>query len=428
MVRAAGGEAAMRLILGLVLAFLWAGTALAQPRLALVIGNQDYANVPKLRNATADAQAVAAVLRERGFEVTEGLNLDRRALLRTFEEFRAKVRAGSVVVFYYAGHGVQVDGANYLLPVDIERRSERDAAYDALSLNLVTEKLAAQNSARERGLNLLIIDACRDNPFRFSRGGDGNGLAAKPASGLMTLYAAGTGQSALDRLSADDPDPNGVFTRFLLRAMRTPGLAVREMATRVKLDVAQAARSAGQQQLPAFYDEAEGDFTFTPGPAAPAMPAAVAAAPPPLTAPDRPVAMSPSTPAPAAPRQPAPGTLPLEAASLRNLACRGVYPHPQYGPVSIGLRFDELGNVRGYELASGAHRLDRLEGGLFREALTRQSNAGELQLGDGQHCQNGTGCRFHPIMMREIRQLPDGEVDVTGSVGVGPLRSELTFR
>ena len=248
MVRAAGGEAAMRLILGLVLAFLWAGTALAQPRLALVIGNQDYANVPKLRNATADAQAVAAVLRERGFEVTEGLNLDRRALLRTFEEFRAKVRAGSVVVFYYAGHGVQVDGANYLLPVDIERRSERDAAYDALSLNLVTEKLAAQNSARERGLNLLIIDACRDNPFRFSRGGDGNGLAAKPASGLMTLYAAGTGQSALDRLSADDPDPNGVFTRFLLRAMRTPGLAVREMATRVKLDVAQAARSARQTQ------------------------------------------------------------------------------------------------------------------------------------------------------------------------------------
>ena len=265
----------MRLVLGLLLGVLCAGMASAQqPRLALVIGNQDYANVPKLRNAAADAQAMAALLRERGFDVTERLNLDRRNLLRSFEDFRAKVRAGSVVVFYYAGHGVQVDGANYLLPVDIERRSERDAAYDALALNTVMEKLTAQNSRGEHGLNLLILDACRDNPFRFTRGGDGNGLAAKPAAGLMTLYAAGSGQTALDRLGAEDSDPNGVFTRILLRAMRTPGLPVRRMAEQVKMEVARAARGVGQEQVPAFYDEAEGDYVFTPGetPAAAVLP------------------------------------------------------------------------------------------------------------------------------------------------------------
>lgn len=259
----------MRLLLAVLWIVFWTLPAAAQgqQRLALVIGNQNYAQVRRLDNALADARAVAATLRERGFQVTDRYDLDRVGMLREFDTFRRRIVSGSVVVFYFAGHGVALDGTNYLLPVDIARESEEMARYNALPLESVMDALATQNNRSEHGLNLLIIDACRDNPFRnFTRsGGARAGLSTKPGAGLMMLYAAASGQAALDKLDEADRDPNGVFTRTLLKAMRTPGLGVRAMAEQVQREVGAL---SGRRQVPAFYSEALGDYVFTPGVAA----------------------------------------------------------------------------------------------------------------------------------------------------------------
>lgn len=261
--------------------------ALAQPRaeppagqrrVALVIGNQEYRHVARLQNARADAQAFAATLRERGFEVFEGLDLSRIEMNRLFTRFEAALAAGTIAVFYYAGHGVQVGGANLLLPVDIQAQTEREAMDDAIALPALMERMASVNGRRGGGFNLLIVDACRDNPFQATGRAIGStrGLATAGSSGVMVLYAAGTNQQALDRLGPADRDPNGLFTRTLLREIRRPGLPVRELVGRVRTEVAEAARTVGHEQIPAIYDEAVGDFVFTPAsltaPTAPPVP------------------------------------------------------------------------------------------------------------------------------------------------------------
>lgn len=274
----------------LLLVLLMAAPAWAQGagapgvrRIALVIGNQDYRHVARLQNARADAQAFAATLRERGFEVFEGFDLDRSQMNRLFTRFEAALAAGTVGVFYYAGHGVQLGGGNVLLPVDIQAQTEREALDDGIPLPLLMERMASANNRRGGGLNLLIVDACRDNPFQNTGRAIGTtrGLVASGSSGVMVLYAAGTNQQALDRLGPDDRDPNGLFTRTLLRTIRQPGLPVREVVSRVRNEVAEAARRVGHEQIPAIYDEAVGDFVFTPA----AVVATAPVAPPPPAAP-----------------------------------------------------------------------------------------------------------------------------------------------
>ncbi len=261
-------------------------------RVALVIGNQDYRHVGKLQNAVADARAMAEMLRSRNFEVVEGYDLDRGQMNRLFNRFESSMSAGAVAVLYFAGHGVQVGGINVLVPVDMQPENERDLLDDGVPMPTLMERMAAVNGRRDGGLNLLIIDACRDNPFRAAGRSLGvtRGLAAGGAAGAMVIYAAASNQRALDKLGPNDPDPNGVFTRTLLRAMAVPGLPVRDMVARVRQEVAQAARGMGQEQTPAVYDEAEGDYIFSPG-AANAQTLAVAAppagAPAPAAAPDR---------------------------------------------------------------------------------------------------------------------------------------------
>ena len=279
---------------------LWAHPAAAQApaagptrRVALVIGNQEYRHVSKLENAVADARAMAAMLRSRNFEVVDGYDLDRSQMNRLFNRFEASMTPGAVAVLYVAGHGVQVGGTNVLVPVDMQPENERDLLDDGIPMTALMERMAGVNGRRDGGLNLLIIDACRDNPFRATGRNLGvtRGLAAGGAAGAMVIYAAASNQRALDKLGAADRDPNGVFTRTLLRAMATPGLPVREMVARVRQEVAQAARSVGYEQTPAVYDEAEGDYVFSPGAAnaqtlAVTTPTGPAATPVPAT-PDR---------------------------------------------------------------------------------------------------------------------------------------------
>src|SRR5262249_12173684 len=136
------------------------GASAAPPRFALVIGNSDYPNAP-LRNPVHDAQAVAAKLKELGFSVTLLTNAELRAMERAIVKFGEELKTGGVGLFYYAGHGMQVKGKNYLVPVEATLEQEAAVRIETVDVDLVTEQMLAANN----GLNLIILDACRNNPF-----------------------------------------------------------------------------------------------------------------------------------------------------------------------------------------------------------------------------------------------------------------------
>ena len=233
----------------------------AAARLALVVGNDNYQTIGKLQNARADADTMADAFKQAGYAVTLRKDRNLRDFKDDVREFRSKIRGGDEVVLFYSGHGVALGAANYLLPVDVRDQSEAQIVDDALALNDVLAQLGEANPA----LTLAIIDACRDNPFP-PRGGKSiatRGLAtAAPATGQMVIYAAGNGQKALDRLSTNDPVKNGVFTRAFVAEMKTPNLPIDRVLKAVRTRVSAAARSIGHTQVPAIYDQVEGDFYF----------------------------------------------------------------------------------------------------------------------------------------------------------------------
>lgn len=234
----------------------------AERRVALVIGNDAYRTVSKLERAARDARAMGAELRRLGFEVLVHANLDRRGMNLAIGELVDKVGGGGVAVLFFAGHGVQVSGANYLLPVDITVGRADDLADEAIDLGRVMDRLA-QAKAK---FTLLIVDACRDNPFPKVAGraiGGGRGLTIPSApDGLMVVYSAGINEQALDKLSDADKDPNGVFTREFIKQLRVPGRRVDDMVRRVRSAVREQALKIGHAQNPAIYDQSSGDFYF----------------------------------------------------------------------------------------------------------------------------------------------------------------------
>lgn len=246
------------------IALLLALTCLALPaqakRLALVIGNDSYQSVPDLRNARADARAVARALEAAGFDVTLKTDLNERAFLAALRDLRKNMQGGDDVVIYYAGHGVQISGGNYLLPTDIASDTEDQVKDESIPLQRVLEDLQEQKAR----FTLAIIDACRDNPFKGKgRNIGGRGLQpVNPATGQMVLYSAGAGQQALDRLSDHDRDPNGLFTRILLKEINRPGLSADRMLRSVRDQVVHLAKSANHDQVPALYDQTIGEFHF----------------------------------------------------------------------------------------------------------------------------------------------------------------------
>ena len=250
------------IILGLM---LWTqGLAhAAEKRIALVIGNDNYHGFAPLKNARADARAVAEKLRSLGFDVTLQLDVDAKTALRAVRLFKSQVNGGDEAVFYFSGHGVQLDAANYLLPVDIAAENIDQVKDDALALQRVLDDLREQKAR----FSLAIIDACRDNPFKgTSKAFGGRGLApTTTATGQMVLYSAGAGQQALDRLDGNDHDPNGLFTRVLLKEIDKPGVSVDRVLRNVRDTVVRLAKSVGHDQVPALYDQTVGDFFFSPG-------------------------------------------------------------------------------------------------------------------------------------------------------------------
>lgn len=242
-----------------------APVALAEKRVALVIGNDGYESVTKLRKAVNDARAMAATLKSLGFSVTEATDGSRRELNRAIQTFINTIEPGDVAMFFFAGHGVEIGGENFLLPTDIPNAAPGQEGFirnEAISLNDILIRLKAKKSR----LNLVVLDACRNNPFSTVAGrslGASRGLARIAApQGTFVMYSADAGEQALDRLDDSDRNPNSVFTRTLIPLMKTPGKSLVDIARQARRQVRQLALSVSHQQVPAYYDSVLGDFYF----------------------------------------------------------------------------------------------------------------------------------------------------------------------
>ena len=256
-------------------------------RVALVIGNDNYPRSPLL-NARNDARAMASSLRELGFAVTLLEDVTRNQMVGSVSEFSEALRPDDVAFFFYAGHGVQLEGENYLVPADFDGSSSTAARLNTLP---VGELQSALGRAR---VSVIVLDACRNNPFGNARSG-GRGLAPIEARGNIIAFATGAGQTASDNPAAG----NGLFTGQLLATLREPNLPLRDIFYRVRQRVYQATNG---QQFPAVYDGLLGEVVLRADPTAgPVPPIAVApnmSAGPSATAPAPapPLTMSASTP------------------------------------------------------------------------------------------------------------------------------------
>jgi formylglycine-generating enzyme required for sulfatase activity len=254
-------------LLSLALASLLLALPAQAARLALVIGNDAYRNLGAngvLKNAGNDARLMASTLTAAGFEVVGGVrtNLDRNGLWDALEKFKNRVGKTDEVVFFYAGHGVQIDAAQYMLPTDITPSSDDQVARDALPLYRVQDYLRGARFA------LLVVDACRDNPFPPKPGqrsiGQSRGLVppTQAAEGSVVVLAADKNQTALDYVPGAT-SANGLFTHELVKALKTPGLDVVSAVKKARAQVLVSARGVNHAQKPTYVDEiAEGEFVL----------------------------------------------------------------------------------------------------------------------------------------------------------------------
>jgi Caspase domain/Bacterial SH3 domain len=242
-------------------------SALAEKRLALVIGNNNYRDIPKLEKAVGDAEAIAAALSKLGYQVTSALDLDRRGLNLALAKLYSSIEPGDTVLVHYSGHGVQIENDNYLLPVDVPAPDDGNAELlKSESIRLLT--LIDTLGEKGAGARILIIDACRDNPFavggKRSIGGT-RGLAnVATAKGTFIMYSAGAGQAALDRLGEADTETTSVYTRVLLSRLANPSTKLRDLAASVRDDVEKMGKTVGHEQRPAYYDDLPADFALAP--------------------------------------------------------------------------------------------------------------------------------------------------------------------
>lgn len=239
--------------------------AQAERRLGLVIGNDAYSDVPVLDKAVADAEAIAVTLRAQGFDILTVTNADRRDMNRSISDFTSQLEPGDAAFLFFAGHGVEIDGENYLLPTDIVApgSGERDfIKAESIALSGLLDRVRATGAR----MTIAIVDACRNNPFEATTGrsiGGTRGLGRITApQGTFVIFSAGAGQLALDELTEDDPARNSVFTRALLPRLSQPGLELRTLMADLRVEVRNLARTVNHQQFPAYYDELLGDFYF----------------------------------------------------------------------------------------------------------------------------------------------------------------------
>lgn len=221
-----------------------------EKRVALVIGNSNYLTSP-LRNPANDAKAVTATLKSLDFEVISGVDLTAKEMKKQINEFGKRIRNGGVGLFYFAGHGLQVNGRNYLVPVDAKIESESDVDIESVRAD---EVLAKMDNAKNR-LNIVILDACRNNPFARSFRSSSQGLATMDSpSGTLIAYATAPGSVA-----SDGTGQNGLYTESLIEKMKIPDLKIEDMFKKVRSTVK---NKTDGKQVPWESSSLEGDFYF----------------------------------------------------------------------------------------------------------------------------------------------------------------------
>jgi uncharacterized caspase-like protein len=237
----------LALFVSLVCVLFSTASALADKRVAFVVGNGDYKNVAQLPNPPIDAKAMAGVLRNVGFEVVEGTNLTRDKMTEKLLDFGKRAQGADVALFYYAGHGIAISGTNYLLPVDADLKSEMDVKLGA-AINI---DLTLEQTMGDAKVKLVFLDACRDNPFTAKIKATatrsvsvGQGLAEmKSGEGTLIAFATGPGQTALDGREGQ----NSPFTHALVAHITQPGVEIQQAMTEVRAQVNEETRKG---QLP----------------------------------------------------------------------------------------------------------------------------------------------------------------------------------
>lgn len=243
-----------------VVGALMAQPAAAQKRVALVIGNSAYQHATALANPVNDANDMGAALKELGFEVVLGLDLDKRAFDARVRDFSRMLPDADTGIFFYAGHGLQLQGRNYLMPVDAQLQSERDLDFEATGLDFILKQMELD---RDGKTSIIFLDACRDNPLAGNlarsmgtrSAGVGRGLAQVQAGvGTFVAYSTQPGNVALDGHERNSP-----FTAALASSMREPGRNL----TSVMIDVRKKVLAATSgKQVPWDHSALTGDFYF----------------------------------------------------------------------------------------------------------------------------------------------------------------------
>lgn len=240
-----------------VLSFFSTGSVYAEKRVALVIGNSEYKNIPALDNPKNDANLMADTLGELGFQVVLAIDVDSIEMRRAIKKFSRLLRSSgkdAIGLFYYAGHGVQASGNNYLIPLKADILSQSDLSLEAIN----SDNIFAQMDGAGNNLNIIILDACRNNPFKGSARSASRGLAriTKRASGSLIAYSAAPGQIANDGDGKHSP-----YTQALVTAMLKPGLTVEQVFKQARVNVR---RETDNRQTPWEESSLEGDFYFVP--------------------------------------------------------------------------------------------------------------------------------------------------------------------
>ncbi|MDB5502121.1 MAG: peptidase caspase catalytic subunit p20, partial [Tardiphaga sp.] len=289
---------AMQLGIGAALMAL-ATSAHAEKRVALVIGNNDYRNVPKLQKAVNDARSIGDALKQLGFSVMVAENQTRQAFSQSLLAFDATIEKGDTAFFFFAGHGFEIAGQNYLLPTDVPAATEgqeelvRDSA-------VLADRIVSRLQNKGARTSILVFDACRNNPFeragtRAVAGSGGLAPMTTLPEGVFSIFSAGPRQTALDRLSDRDDNPNSVFTRVFVKELQQPSLNLVQVAQRTRRVVSEMADTVKHRQVPVYFDQMVDDV-FLSGPAVVRADVTTAAPPQQLAALPPPTPMLPRVP------------------------------------------------------------------------------------------------------------------------------------
>jgi|JI9StandDraft_1071089.scaffolds.fasta_scaffold19128_2 uncharacterized caspase-like protein len=222
-----------------------------EKRVALVIGNKDY-KIGPLQNPENDANDLTILLNKKQFEVIKVVNGTRLEMREAIKSFSQKIADGAIGLFYYSGHGVQVEGENYLVPIDAKIEYKEEVPDECIGVSTILRYMEASNNK----LNIMILDACRNSPFRsFSRSGEKGMMRMEAPVGSFVAYSTSPGMTA-----SDGNGRNGLYTSKLMKYLDVPGLKIEEVFKQVRIEVG---KESNNSQIPWESNSLMGDFYFT---------------------------------------------------------------------------------------------------------------------------------------------------------------------